>query len=97
MLNFSSHMHTMADTVVPEVYPLSNEPPVITSLECKVAKIADFVTLYQILNVEHVVDWVGSPNLGHQQGHKQGQICMTYSGGAMGENRIQRSGWSSSL
>ena len=45
MLNFSSHMHTMADTVVPEVYPLSTEPPVITSLECKVAKIADFVTL----------------------------------------------------
>ena len=45
MLNFSSHMHTMADTVVPEVYPLSTEPPVITSLECKVEKIADFVTL----------------------------------------------------
>ena len=36
MLNFSEHMHAMSDTLVPTSYPLSMEPPLITSLECKV-------------------------------------------------------------
>merc|ERR1719352_733396 len=35
MLNFSEHMHVMSDTLVPASYPLSIEPPLITSLECK--------------------------------------------------------------
>ena len=38
MLNFSEHMHAMSDTLVPTSYPLSMEPPLITSLECKVGK-----------------------------------------------------------
>ena len=38
MLNFSEHMHAMSDTLVPASYPLSIEPPLITSLECKVGK-----------------------------------------------------------
>ena len=36
MLNFSAHMHAMSNTLVPVSYPLSTEPPIITSLECKV-------------------------------------------------------------
>ena len=36
MLNFSEHMHAMSNTLVPASYPLSTEPPIITSLECKV-------------------------------------------------------------
>ena len=36
MLNFSDHMHAMSNTLVPASYPLSAEPPIITSLECKV-------------------------------------------------------------
>ena len=38
MLNFSDHMHAMSDTLVPASFPLSVEPPIITSLECKVGK-----------------------------------------------------------
>ena len=36
MLNFSDHMHAMSNTLVPASYPLSTDPPIITSLECKV-------------------------------------------------------------
>ena len=36
MLNFSDHMHAMSNTLVPASYPLSTEPPIITSLKCKV-------------------------------------------------------------
>ena len=36
MLNFSDHMHAMSNSLVPASYPLSTEPPIITSLECKV-------------------------------------------------------------
>merc|ERR1719397_1440607 len=35
MLNFSDHMFLMSNTLVPTSYPLSMEPPLITSLECK--------------------------------------------------------------
>ena len=39
MLNFSDHMHAMSDTPIPASYPLSMEPPLITSLECKVMEV----------------------------------------------------------
>ena len=29
-------MHAMSNTLVPASYPLSTDPPIITSLECKV-------------------------------------------------------------